>query len=142
MSDILAEARSWLGTPYQHQTSLKGVGCDCLGLIRGVWRALKGDEPWTLMPYSGDWAELRGDELLLLGLGAYFTHIDLSEAREGDILVFRLKASAMAKHAAILSEGDISLGHAKIIHAYWGHAVTESWLGTWWRRHLVAAFRF
>ena len=28
----------WIGTPYRHQASLKGVGCDCLGLVRGVWR--------------------------------------------------------------------------------------------------------
>ena len=36
---IVAEARAWIGTPYRHQASLKGVGCDCLGLVRGVWRA-------------------------------------------------------------------------------------------------------
>jgi hypothetical protein len=37
-SDIIAEARSWIGTPYAHQASVKGIGCDCLGLVRGVWR--------------------------------------------------------------------------------------------------------
>ena len=36
---------SWIGTPYRHQASLKGVGCDCLGLVRGVWRAVIGAEP-------------------------------------------------------------------------------------------------
>ena len=42
---IVAEARSWIGTHYRHQQSLKGVGCDCLGLLRGVWRAVYGQEP-------------------------------------------------------------------------------------------------
>ena len=42
---IIAEARAWIGTPYRHQASLQGVGCDCLGLVRGVWRALHGAEP-------------------------------------------------------------------------------------------------
>ena len=42
---IVEEARAWIGTPYRHQASLKGVGCDCLGLIRGVWRAVMGEEP-------------------------------------------------------------------------------------------------
>ncbi|MFL5163197.1 MAG: peptidase P60, partial [Microvirga sp.] len=42
---ILAEARSWIGTPYRHQASLKGIGCDCLGLLRGVWRGVMGREP-------------------------------------------------------------------------------------------------
>jgi len=37
---IIAEARSWIGTPYHHQAALKGVGYDCLGFVRGVWRAI------------------------------------------------------------------------------------------------------
>ena len=42
---IIAAARGWIGTPYRHQASLKGVGADCLGLVRGVWREVMGDEP-------------------------------------------------------------------------------------------------
>lgn len=41
---IIAIARSWLGTPYHDQASLRGVGCDCLGLARGVWREIVGPE--------------------------------------------------------------------------------------------------
>ena len=38
---------SWLGAPYQHQGCLKGVVCDCVGLIKGVAIALNlaGYEP-------------------------------------------------------------------------------------------------
>ena len=36
-ADIVEEARSWLGTPYHHQAALKGVGCDCIGLLRDVF---------------------------------------------------------------------------------------------------------
>ena len=36
--DAIAEARSWLGTSFHHQASVKGVGCDCIGLIKGyLW---------------------------------------------------------------------------------------------------------
>ena len=42
---IVAEARGWIGTPYRHQASLKGVGADCIGLVRGVWRAFHGEDP-------------------------------------------------------------------------------------------------
>jgi len=42
---IVTEARRWIGTPYHHRASLRGVGTDCLGLIRGVWRALYDSEP-------------------------------------------------------------------------------------------------
>jgi hypothetical protein len=33
---FIAQARTWIGTPFHHQGRLKGVGCDCLGLIVGV----------------------------------------------------------------------------------------------------------
>ncbi|MGZ9409986.1 MAG: peptidase P60, partial [Methylocystis sp.] len=42
-ADIVAAARRWRGTPYVHQASLMQVGCDCLGLVRGVWRDVIGD---------------------------------------------------------------------------------------------------
>jgi NlpC/P60 family putative phage cell wall peptidase len=61
---IIAEARAWIGTPYRHQASRKGVGCDCLGLVRGVWRALIGEEPQITPAYSRDWAEASGEESL------------------------------------------------------------------------------
>ena len=47
---IVRCARGWLGTPYHHQASVKGVGCDCLGLIRGLWRELCGPEPEKMPP--------------------------------------------------------------------------------------------
>jgi hypothetical protein len=51
---VVAAAREFLGTPYRHQASLAGVGCDCLGLLRGVWRALYGAEPMAMPPYRAD----------------------------------------------------------------------------------------
>ena len=62
---IIAAARGWKGTPYHHQASLKGVGCDCLGLIRGVWRELYGAEPEVMPAYTKDWNEATGAEALL-----------------------------------------------------------------------------
>lgn len=37
---IVAEARSWIGTPWVHQHRTKGVAVDCAGLVIGVARAL------------------------------------------------------------------------------------------------------
>jgi NlpC/P60 family putative phage cell wall peptidase len=132
----LAEARQWLGTPYQHQASLRGVGCDCLGLVRGVWRALYGAEPEAPPPYRPDWAELGGRELLAEALERRLIPLDLAAARPGDVLLFRMAPDAPAKHCAIRS------AHDRMIHAYWGRACVESWLGRWWDQRLVAAFRF
>src|SRR5262245_46482540 len=62
---IVVAARGWLGTPYHHQASLRGVGCDCLGLIRGVWRELVGPEPQGMPAYTRDWGDATGSEPLL-----------------------------------------------------------------------------
>ncbi len=62
---VLAEAERWIGTPYRHGASTRGVSCDCLGLVRGVWRILYGAEPETPGAYAPDWAEVApGDPLL------------------------------------------------------------------------------
>lgn len=138
----MAEARHWLGTPYQHGQSVCGVGCDCLGLVRGVWRGLYGPEPWKLDPYTGDWAECGGEERLKTACDCWLRPVALTAAQAGDVLIFRMRDTAVAKHAAILSAGPIEDPRAQLIHAYWGHAVTETWLGRWWRRHLIAAYAY
>ena len=133
---VLAHARSWLGTPYRHQASAPGAGCDCLGLVRGVWRAIHGAEPQAPPPYRPDWAETGERELLLDAFGRWLIPIPRGAARPGDVLVFRMAPGAVAKHCAIQSGPD------RMIHAYWGRACVESALGRWWRERLVAAFRF
>ena len=135
-SDIIAEARAWIGTPYRHQASLKGVGCDCLGLVRGVWRAVIGEEPQTAPAYSRDWAEASGEESLANAARTHLVEIGLSEFQSGDVLLFRYRARYPAKHAAIVS------APASMVHAHDGAAVTEVALAPWWRRRLAYAFRF
>ena len=141
-AQALAEARLWLGTPYQHGQSARGGGCDCLGLVRGVWRALYGPEPCAIPAYTGDWAEVGTTERLKDAFDHWLEPVPLAEARAGDVLIFRMRDSAVAKHAAILSASIVDDPRAQLIHAYWGHAVTETWLGHWWRRRLVGAYAF
>ena len=140
MNRVVEAARSWLGTPYLHQASLKGQGADCLGLVRGVWREVVGPEPDALPAYSPDWAEVGAEELLLAAARRRLVEIPVVEAQPGDVLLFRMSAGAPIKHCAILSAADAPEG--RMIHAYWGRAVVESWIGPWWRRRLAAAFRF
>lgn len=37
---IVAEAMTWVGTPFVHQHRVRGVGVDCAGLVIGVARGL------------------------------------------------------------------------------------------------------
>lgn len=139
---IVAEARSWLGTPYRHQASVKGAGCDCLGLVRGVWRALYGAEPEAPPPYRPDWAETGGRETLLEAARRHLLEISPNAAQPGDVLLFRMSPDACLKHCAIVSGARPGDPEVRMLHAYWGRAVVESWLGPWWRRRLAHAFSF
>lgn len=133
---IVTAARGWLGTPYRHQASLKGAGCDCLGLVRGVWREVVGPEPEAPPPYTPDWAEALGEEALLAAARRHLIEILTGAAGLGDVLVFRMGMGVPAKHCAIIG------AEGWIIHAYWGRAVVETRLTGWWARRVAAAFAF
>ncbi len=136
---VVAEARHWLGTPYCHQGSCKGVGTDCLGLMRGIWRALLGAEPEQVAPYSADWAEGSGDERLLR---AAIRHLvpATGAGQPGDVLLFRMVKRGPVKHVGILVAGSVNGG--RMIHAYSGHNVCETALTPAWHRRIAGAFRF
>jgi NlpC/P60 family putative phage cell wall peptidase len=133
---IVTEARSWIGTPYQHQASVKHVGCDCLGLVRGVWRELLGREPEAVTPYAPDWAEAAGQESLAQAARRHLVEIAPVEFLPGDVLLFRWRERFPAKHAAITTASDL------MVHAHDGAAVAEVAIAPWWRRRLAYAFRF
>jgi NlpC/P60 family putative phage cell wall peptidase len=133
---IVIEARAWIGTPYRHQASLVHVGCDCLGLVRGVWRGVLGDEPEAPPPYAPDWAEAAGRETLAEAAGRHLLPIDVDACGPGDVVLFRWRAQLPAKHAAILTTAQT------MVHAHQGAAVAEVALTHWWRRRIAFAFSF
>lgn len=135
---IVAEARLWLGTPYVHQASAKGAGTDCLGLLRGIWRALYEGEPERVPPYSPDWDEAQRDEVLLCAARRHLHEVPIREARPGDVLLFRMRAGSVAKHLGIQTGTD----PGAFIHAYSGHGVIENALSEPWARRVSGRFRF
>lgn len=133
---VVAEARAWLGTPYHHGASRRGIGCDCLGLVRGVYRSLHGSEPEVPPAYSATWLEASGDEAMLGAACRHLIPIEPTRLGPGDVLVFRLRPSFAAKHAGILVAAD------RMIHAQEGVPVSEVSLGPWWRRRIAGGFAF
>ena len=129
------QARSWLGTPYRHQACLKGVGVDCVGLVAGVWAEIYGAMPSYKRDYTRDWAETgNADRLLDACRRNCDQKSSASDVMPGDILLFRFRPEAMAKHVAIVS------GDGFMIHAIERRTVSEVKLQSWWRRRLVGVF--
>ena len=135
----LAEARAWIGTPYVHQASCRGAGTDCLGLIRGIWRALYGAEPCAVPAYTAAWAEVSREEGLMRAADIWLVPKPLDQAALGDVLLFRMREGGIAKHLGLQS-AIAPLG--RFIHAYSGHSVTESALSAPWARRVAARFSF
>jgi NlpC/P60 family putative phage cell wall peptidase len=134
---IVAIARSWRGTPYHHQASLKGVGCDCLGLIRGVWREVVGEEPEAMPAYTKDWNETTGAEALLAAAERHLVSRPRRDMLQGgDVVVFRLRRDGPAKRAGVM------VSSARMVHTQEGAGVVEVEVSSWWRRRIAAAFSF
>lgn len=132
--EVVAAARRYLGTPYHHQAALRGAGCDCLGLIRGVWCDLYGSEPEAPPPYTPDWGETGDAEPMLDAARRHLVERDVAAAGPGDVVLFRLRPGAIAKHAAILTGGG------RMVHAVSRDRVREEAMGAWWARRAVAGF--
>lgn len=133
---IIAAARDWLGTPYHDQASLRGVGCDCLGLARGVWRELVGEEPFPIPPYSRDWGETGCTEVLAERARRMMIELPVADAGPGALVLFRMRPGAIAKHVGILTAPD------RFIHAYERLGVIEEPLTAAWQRRVAYAFLF
>lgn len=135
---VIAAALDWLGTPYQHQASTRGAGCDCLGLARGIWRALHGAEPLPIPPYTRDWGEAGGREVLAEAARSFLIEVPLAEAGPGALILFRMAPHAPAKHCGILIGGD----PGRFLHAYESAGVVLHPYSSTWARRARFAFLF
>ncbi len=136
---VLAIAEQWLGTPYRHHASALHIGCDCLGLVRGIWRTLYDNEPEPVPPYSPDWSELNKDEHLLSAIRRHFSEkviLSAPNPQPADLLIFRWKEGLAAKHLGIMGR------EGRFIHAYEGCGVVSSVLVPQWRKKIAAVFTF
>ena len=130
-ADVIAEARRWIGTPYQHQARVMGVGVDCAGLIVGVGRALG----LTDFDYSG-YGQLPHQGMLRRICNERFLRIDGAEP--GCILLIGFMAGpAQEQHLAILTAEDT------IVHAYSSAgACVEHRYADVWRARTRQAYRY
>lgn len=125
---VIKAARSWIGTPYHDQASLRGVGCDCLGLARGVWREVVGEERFRVPIYTPDWGDYGSTEVLAEGARSCMLEVPVDPLRPGGVVLFRMREGMPAKHVGIL------VGGGRFVHAYERTGCIEQPLGAWARR--------
>lgn len=133
---VLAEAESWIGTPYRHGASARDISCDCLGLVRGIWRTVYGAEPESPGAYAPDWAEAAHGDPLLEAASRHMQCRDGTDPQPGDLIVFRWRSDVAAKHLGIMAREN------RFIHAYEGHRVMASALVPQWRKRIAGIFIF
>jgi len=129
--EIVREAREWIGTPYHHQGRVKGVGCDCAGLIIGIAHSL-GISTFDYRHYSR-----QPDASVLLSLcDEYLDRVDsLDAALPGDVLIFLIRRQPI--HMGILTE------KGTVIHVWPSVGkVVEHILDEKWRRRIYRVYRY
>lgn len=124
---VVATARAWLGTPYRHLAATRGAGCDCLGLIRGVWAELYGAVP-EVPNYRADGRD--GRDLLAVAEA----RLAPAELGPGRIVLFRL--GTLPRHCGIMT------GRHRFIHAQERLGVVEANLTEGWAKRVVGCFAF
>jgi NlpC/P60 family putative phage cell wall peptidase len=127
-AEVVAQARTWVGTRWQHQGRIKGVAVDCAGLIIGVAREL-GLADAQVDGYS----PLPDGMTLQRYCAQYMQPIRLDEAQPGDVVT--MAWDRHPQHIGILT--DVGL-----IHSYaHGRGVVEHALDREWRLRLRGAYR-
>ncbi|KAA1015980.1 peptidase P60 [Paraburkholderia panacisoli] len=125
--EFVKEARSWIGTPYQHQGRIKGVACDCIGLVIGTARAL------GLTDYDIDGYGKRPDGNLRPVMESQLESVPLDAAQAADVVLFAWASHPL--HVGILSDPS------HVIHAYLpNRRVVENIIDERWRAQIVAAY--
>ena len=127
-------ARTWIGTPYHHQACLKGVGVDCVGLIRGIYAEMYGKEAPYLINYSADWGDANGNEDMLKAARTYLKPVPRSRLGAGHVVLLRWQEHRVAKHSMIMTSPTTA------IHAYDRSPVAEIELHRWWLEKIVYVF--
>lgn len=105
---VVAEARTWVGTPYHHCADIKGAGVDCAMILVRIYCGLGLAPEFDPRPYAPQWFLHRSEEIYLNWIKKYCVQVE--RGLPGDIALYRL--GRCAAHGAIIVDDDY------MIHAY------------------------
>jgi cell wall-associated NlpC family hydrolase len=104
---LVAEARSWLGTPWAHAHDLKGIAVDCAMLLVRVHVDRRIIAPFDPRPYPSQWF-LHHEAARFISVVERFGR-RVSWPKPGDVAMYKF-----GKHAA---HGAIVVDQHHMIHA-------------------------
>ena len=132
---IVREALQWEGTPYDHHSAIKGVGCDCVGLLIGVLKKIGYmSQNYKPRAYAQQWMLHRSTEILISDLEEYSTEVPKNEISAGDILLF--KFGRATSHMGIFIKDNV------FIHCWTKKGVCKSVLkNSIWEARLTKIVR-
>jgi cell wall-associated NlpC family hydrolase len=143
---IVACARSWLGTSFHHQGRLKKTlthkgGVDCLGLLVGVAHELdlrlKDGSPF-IEKDCANYSHYPDAQRLYVELASIMTLINSANMQTGDVML--LCVDDNPQHLAIYVRGD-DKNNPAMIHAYApARMVVEHVFDEYWQGKIAAAF--
>lgn len=107
---VVAEAESWVGTPYHHIARIKGVGVDCATLSGEVYARAGIVPPQEIPFYPAQWFLHRSAELYMEHVQRYATEFN-GPMKPGDLVLFKI--GRCFAHGAIVTRS----GWPNIIHA-------------------------
>ena len=116
---VVAEARTWIRTPWVHMAAVKGAGVDCAMLLAKVYIAVGLVEDFDPRPYPPDWYLHRSGERFL---GTLFDRShQVAKPEVGDVMMLRI--GRCFSHGAIVTNID----PLTILHSFQpvGHVVEE-----------------
>lgn len=129
--EAISTARTYLGTPFQHQGRLKGVGLDCVGLLICLGKELGLFD--SQLEYTGYRRRPDGvllTELMNLHLGA---KPDGDLIKPADVLLIRVR---QPQHAVLVTD----IRPLTVIHAV-ARGVVEHRFDERWQRRIMAVYR-
>lgn len=102
---VVAEALSWLDTPYHHAADVKGVGVDCAMLLVRVFVDSGVLAPFDPRPYPHDWYLHHDRERFLGWIEQFATRLDWREPElPGDVRLYNF-GRCVSHGAVVVSDG-------------------------------------
>src|SRR5208283_4197991 len=91
---VVAEAMTWLGTPFHHHQAVKGAGVDCALFLYSVYRGVGLIPEIKIEDYSPQWHLHKDEERYMNWVLQFAARVENATFKPGDGALFRFGRAA------------------------------------------------